>query len=401
MRLGGIDAAALAEHFGTPLLALDLDVLDKKLAELLAAAAPHNIGISYAGKALLVPGLVRHLHPHPIGIDTCSLGEIAVTERGGFEAARLTLHGAGKTAEEHEAVFAGRVGRIVIDGMDELRAFCARSKGRGADVILRFNTGVEARTLSAIRTAGERSKFGLAPSEESAALALLREYPALHLRGVHAHMGSQLYDATVYIENARALLAILERTREIGFERADTIVIGGGFGVQMIPGATEQILDVAGTLAAVARVVPSGVRVEIEPGRRIVAEAGTSLYRVAAVKRFATHRFVIVDGGMADNPRPALYDAYHHVVALRETASPLTPAILCGRSCESDELGDVHLPDDLEAGDLLAMLAAGAYTYAMASNYNWFARPALVAVSRGNAELWAPRESIETMMQRF
>jgi diaminopimelate decarboxylase len=381
----------LAERFGTPLLAIDLRVLDASLDAILAAAAPHNIAVSYAGKALLLAPLVRHLHPRPVGIDVCSLGEIAVAEHGGFEAARLTLHGAGKTAEELDAALDGRVGRIVVDGVDELRALCSRANGRTADVVLRFNTGIEAHTHDFIRTAGDRSKFGFAPDDEHAAFELLRGRPELRLRGVHAHVGSQIYEPMAYVENARRLLAILERARSAGFDAADTMIVGGGFGVQMTPGARDQTIDVAGALDAVARIVPSGVRVEIEPGRAIVAAAGTSIYRVMAVKRFGERRFVIVDGSMADNPRPALYGAYHHVVALRETAAPLAPATLCGRSCESDELGETMLPKDLHAGDVVAMQTTGAYTYSMSSNYNHFPRPPVVAFGDGEPHIWAAR----------
>ena len=360
---------------------------------MLAAAAPHNIAISYAAKALLLPDLVRHLHPRPIGIDVCSIGELAVAERGGFEASRMTLHGAGKTPEEHDAALDGRVGRIVIDGMDELHRFVARVNGRGADVLLRFNTGIEAHTHDFIRTAGDRSKFGFAPSEADEAFALLREQPTLRVRGVHAHMGSQIYDAMPYVENARRLRELLERMRAAGFDAADTIIIGGGFGVQMRPDAKDETIDIAGTLDAVARIVPSDIHVEIEPGRALIAAAGTSIYRVMAVKRFEGRRFVIVDGSMADNPRPALYGAYHHFEAV-DARTPLGPAMVCGRSCEADELGEAMLPEDLRAGDLVAMRTTGAYTYSMSSNYNCFPRPPVIAVSAGEPQVWTDRETL-------
>ncbi len=390
MLLGGERADALAERFGTPLLVIDLRILDGALDAMLAAAAPHNIAVSYAGKALLLPGLVRHLHPRPIGIDVSSIGEIAVAERGGFEASRLTLHGAGKTAEEHEAVFEGRVGRIVIDGMDELHAFAARSSGRSANVLLRFNTGIEAHTHDFIRTAGSRSKFGFAPSEADDAFALLHNYPSLHVRGVHAHIGSQTYDTMPYVENAQRLVALLQKMRAAGFAGADTLIVGGGFGVQMEPDAKDQTIDIAGTLDAVARVVPAGIHVEIEPGRALIAAAGTSLYRVVAVKRFEGRRFIIVDGSLADNPRPVMYGAYHHFEAV-EPRTPLAPALVCGRSCEADELGEALLPEDLRAGDLVVMHTTGAYTYSMASNYNWFAKPPVIAVAAGEVQVWAQR----------
>jgi diaminopimelate decarboxylase len=397
--IGGERADALAERFGTPLLVIDLQSLDRALDGMLAAASSHNIAISYAAKALLLPGLVQHLLPRPIGIDTASIGELEVALRGGFEASRLTLHGAGKKSEEFDAALDGRAGRIVIDGMDELRAFIARVKGRDAEVLLRFNTGIEAHTHDFIRTAGNRSKFGFAPSEAEEAFALLLEQPSLLVRGVHAHMGSQIYEPAPYVENARRLLDLLGRMRRAGFDRADTIVIGGGFGVQMHPDAKDETIDVADTLDEVARVVPAGIRVEIEPGRALIAAAGTSIYRVMAVKRFEDRRFVIVDGSMADNPRPALYGAYHHFEAV-ELRSALAPAMVCGRSCEADELGEAMLPEDLRAGDLVAMRTTGAYTYSMSSNYNWFPRPPVIAVGDGEPQVWAQRESNEEALRR-
>ncbi|HUA10340.1 MAG TPA: diaminopimelate decarboxylase [Candidatus Acidoferrales bacterium] len=389
MMLGGERADALAERFGTPLFVIDLRALDAALDAMIAAAAPHGIAISYAAKALLLPALAKHLRSRPIGIDVCSIGELAVAESGGFEAARLTLHGAGKKPEELDAALDGRAGRIVVDGMDELRALTARARGRGAGVLLRFNTGIEAHTHDFVRTAGDRSKFGFAPGEESAAFELLRTSPELRVLGAHAHIGSQIYDTLPYVENAQRLYAILQRMRAAGFADAHAIVIGGGFGVQMRPDARDELIDLPGTLDAVARVVPEGVRVEIEPGRALIAAAGTSIYRVMAIKRFEGRRFVIVDGSMADNPRPAIYGAYHHVIALRQSSAPLAPAMLCGRSCESDELGEMMLPADLRAGDLVAMLTTGAYTYSMSSNYNYFPRPPVVAVGEGEPRVWA------------
>lgn len=393
MTIAGERVDALAERFGTPLLAVDLDVLDRALDAMLAAASPHDIAISYAAKALLLPGLVLHLHDRPIGIDVCSIGELAVAEHAGFEAWRMTLHGAGKTPEEHETALEGRVGRIVIDGMDELRRFVARVNGRSAEVLLRFNTGIEAHTHDFIRTAGDRSKFGFAPGEADEAFALLREQPSLRVRGVHGHIGSQIYDAMPYVENARRLIELLHRMRAAGFAEANIIIIGGGFGVQMRPDAKDEAIDIAGTLDAVARIVPTDIQVEIEPGRALIAAAGTSIYRVMAVKRFEGRRFVIVDGSMADNPRPALYGAYHHFEAV-ERRTPLAPAMVCGRSCEADELGEAMLPEDLSAGDLVAMRTTGAYTYSMSSNYNRFPRPPVIAVGAEERQIWANRETL-------
>lgn len=398
LTVGGMRADILAERYGTPALLLDLGVLDASLASMLDAASAHRVRVSYAAKALLLVALAKRLQPFPIGIDVASLGEIVTAERGGIESSRMTLHGAGKTDEEIEAAFLGRVARLVVDSVDELRRIVERSQERALDVLLRVNTGIEAHTHEFIRTAGDDTKFGLGPHDEEPALALLRANPQLQLRGVHAHIGSQIFDAAPYVASAHALLETLRRYRAAGFELADTMVIGGGFGVQMHPESPDERIDVASILSATRAIVPQELRLEIEPGRAIVGASGTSLYRVMAIKRYAKRTFVIVDGSMADNPRPALYGAYHHVVAARESGAPYHAVTICGRSCENDELADAPLPQDLRAGDLLGFCTTGAYTYSMASNYNRFLRPPVVTIESGEASLWAKRESIDDVL---
>ncbi len=399
LTVGGVRADILAERYGTPALLLDLRVFDDALSAILNGATPHGIRVSYAAKALLLTALAKRLQLVDVGVDVASLGELVTAERGGIESKRITLHGAGKTDEEIDAAFVGRVGRLVIDSVDELRRIAALSQGRSLDVMLRLNTGIEAHTHEFVRTAGDDSKFGLAPRDEAAALELLRANSNLRLRGVHAHIGSQIFDAEPYAANAHALLEVLQRLRSLGFEASDTIVMGGGFGVQMHPESPDEAIDIPAVLSAAASVVPRDVTLEIEPGRVIIASAGTSLYRVVAIKRYAKRTFVIVDGSMADNPRPALYGAYHHVVPARECATRYHPVTICGRSCENDALADAPLPEDLRAGDLLAFCTTGAYTYSMASNYNRFPRPPVVAVEGGEATLWARRESLDDVLR--
>ncbi|MDE2482749.1 MAG: diaminopimelate decarboxylase [bacterium] len=397
LRIGGIAAHELAQRFDTPALCIDLRVLDDALNALLSAARAHEIGVSYAGKALLLPGLARHLQPYDIGIDVSSLGELVTVERAAFPAARVTLHGAGKSAAELDAACERRVGRIVADSLDELRALGNRTRCAGVELLLRLNTGIEAHTHEFVRTAGDESKFGIAPHELDEALALAREMGA-RLRGLHAHIGSQIADAAPFVANAQALLDALARVHaQAAFADADTIVVGGGFGVAMH--ADESELDIAATLAAIRAAVPANVRVEIEPGRAAIAAAGTSLYRVLAIKRFERRRYAIVDGSMADNPRPALYGASHHIVPVRASDAEPVATMVSGRSCENDRLGEAMLPADLRAGDLLAFCTTGAYTYSMASNYNRFPRPPVIALGAGDAALWARRESLEDVLR--
>ncbi len=398
MTIGGLSAESLAKRFGTPMLAIDLDVFDAALDDFLRAGERHGVRVSYAAKALLVTALARHLQPLPVGIDVVSLGELATCERAGIEASRLTLHGAGKLDDEIAAAFEGRVGRLVVDSVDELERVVALSAGRSLDVLLRINTGIEAHTHEFIRTAGDDSKFGLAPRDEARAFALLASQPSLRLVGVHGHVGSQVYEIEPFAANTQALAAALTRCREAGFHGADTIVTGGGFGVRMHPSAGDETLDVDRTFAAIRAAAPHA-KLEVEPGRAVVAEAGTSIYRVMAIKRFAQRTFVVVDGGMADNPRPALYGAYHHIRAVGTSSAADIAVTICGRSCENDELGDALLPADIRAGDLLAVETTGAYTYSMASNYNRFPRPPVVAVTKREAQLWTRRETIEDVLR--
>lgn len=400
LTVGGMRADVLADRYGTPALLLDLGVFDTSLSTLLRAANRNRIRVSYAAKALFVTALAKHLQDYDeVGLDVASFGELVTAERGGIESSRITLHGAGKTDEEIEAAFLGRVGRLVVDSVDELRRIAALSRGRSLDLLLRINTGIEAHTHEFVRTAGDDSKFGIAPRDEAVATDVLRAHSELRLRGVHAHIGSQVFDAQPYVENLVELLGALQRYRDAAFSSVDTIVIGGGFGVQMHPESPDERIDIPAILSELQSYVPPDVQAEIEPGRAIVAPAGTSLYRVMAVKRYDKRTFVIVDGSMADNPRPALYGAYHHVVAARDSGTGYHPVTICGRSCENDELANAPVPKDLRAGDLLAFCTTGAYTYSMASNYNRFARPPIVAIDHREATLWAKRESIDEVLR--
>jgi diaminopimelate decarboxylase len=256
-----------------------------------------------------------------------------------------------------------------------------------------------------VRTGGEESKFGLAKGDVPAAIRAVLAAPGLRLAGFHSHLGSQIFETAAYAASLPLLIELHARAVTAGAPATD-LVIGGGFGVPAR--ATEERFDVTVLLRDVARDVAracraAGVpapRLGIEPGRAIVAEAGTSLYRVAVVKRQGTRRFAIVDGGIADNPRPALYGAFHEPsLAGRASSAPLEETTVCGRSCENDRLVVAPLPADLRGGDLLALATTGAYTYSMASNYNRFPKPAVVFCGGGSHRLVARRETSEDVLR--
>jgi diaminopimelate decarboxylase len=406
LAIGGVRASELAAAYGTPLLVLDYGVLDAAIAAFSDACAPHGIEIAYAGKALLLVALARHLKHTPLHLDVCSLGELAAAERAAFPVDRIGMHGCGKTEEELDAAAAGRVGRIIVDNVDELRRLSLRARAdRPISLLLRVNTGIEAHTHEFIRTSGDKTKFGIDADAMPAALQLLKSAPGLQFLGLHAHIGSQIYEQDAFVANAQALMERAAYCAEAGLQ-ATHVIVGGGFGVQMHPDQ-RKTLDLTSTMCAIAATVRAEAqrwnlpapKIGIEPGRALMAHAGTSLYTTMAVKTEFGCRYVVVDGGIYENPRPALYDAYHHIISASHDAPQLLESVVCGRTCENDRLGLAKLPEASAAGDLIAMCTTGAYTYSMASNYNRFTRPAVAAVRDGTHALIARRETIDDVLR--
>jgi diaminopimelate decarboxylase len=406
LTISGVRASELAQQYGTPLMILDYDVLDAAIAAFTQACAPYEMDVAYAGKALLLVALARHMKHTPLHLDVSSLGELAAAERAGFPAERISMHGCGKTDDELDAVVQGRVGRIIVDNLDELHRLARRgTETRPIPLLLRVNTGIEAHTHEFVHTSGDKSKFGFDNQALPDALQVLGEHENLELLGLHAHIGSQIFERAAFVANAQALMERAAQCAQAGIT-PQHIIVGGGFGVQMHP-QERSTLDLAETLASIAQAVRQEAvrrdlpvpRIGIEPGRAMIAHAGTSLYTVMAVKSEFQRPYVIVDGGVYENPRPALYDAYHHTVCASRESDEFSDAVVCGRTCENDQLGTAKLPADLRAGELVAMCTTGAYTYSMASNYNRFTRPAVVAVRAGTHRLIARRESIDDVLR--
>ncbi|MGB8267471.1 MAG: diaminopimelate decarboxylase [Candidatus Velthaea sp.] len=398
--LAGIPASELAAEYGTPLVVYDLDEIDLAIDTLTRAFIARGITVAYAAKAFLCVALVEALAATPLWLDVCSLGELRTAESGGFPAGRIYFHGCGKTDEELRAIAAGRVAFGVVDNIEEIERLAAFAPGDArCEVVLRINTGIEAHTHEYIRTAGGNTKFGISLADVPAVLARIAAHPALHLIGLHAHVGSQIAETAPYVDNLALLIEQANQARAAGHP-IELLIAGGGMGVEETPGesAPLDLETLAGQLAATGAGTP--YRLAIEPGRAIVARAGTSLYRVMAIKSQAGRRFAIVDGGMADNPRPAIYGASHEFEVLTSAASGApVEAVLCGRSCENDVLGTVRVPSDLRAGDLVALRTTGAYTYSMASNYNRFSRPAVVFARDGSHRLAVRRESADDTLR--
>ncbi|MGA2391746.1 MAG: diaminopimelate decarboxylase [Candidatus Lustribacter sp.] len=394
--IGGVPARELAAEYGTPLVVIDIDEFELEIDRFVRAFVARGIAVGYAGKAFLVTALAELLAATPLRLDVCSLGELITGERGGFPSGRIYFHGVAKTDAELAAIAGGRVAFGVLDNAEEIERLAELARPDApANVMLRINAGIEAHTHEYIRTGGENTKFGVPARAADATIRRIAALPQLRLIGLHSHVGSQIVDVEPLVANLEALIPFADAARALGHP-VEELNVGGGIGIENGPGEPRPIdLDAfAGRLAARAANTP--YRLAIEPGRALIARAGSLLYRVVTVKRQGARRFVVVDGGMTDNPRPLLYGAHHpaDLIASAATGAP-APATLAGRSCENDEIGEYLLPEDVRAGDLIAMRYTGAYTYSMASNYNRFGKPAVVFVRDGSRRLVARAETAD------
>lgn len=392
LEIGGVSLSGLAARFGTPCQLIDEGEVRRR-ARGFRQALP-GAEVVFAGKSLPCRSVFRWLDEEGLSLDVCSAGELAAARTAGFPAERILVHGNVKTDEDLKAAVSLGVGRIVLDSFDEIDRLGALSTAQ--DVLIRVTPGVDAHTHPAITTGVEGQKFGFS---RSAVPEAVRRVAAAGLRliGLHCHLGSQITCVAAYEEAVRRMLAL-----GVPIEQLD---LGGGFAAPYLPGDrpfdlagfTSRVLTTLNYECAHQRVpVP---RLVTEPGRAIVANAGVTLYRVLAVKP----GFVAVDGGMSDNPRPALYGArYTARLVGRHSGAPRHCATVVGRHCEAGDVlaRDVSLPDDVRAGDLLAVPVTGAYHYALASNYNLVGRPPVVGVGDGTARLLVRRETEEDLLRR-
>jgi diaminopimelate decarboxylase len=402
LHVGGIAADALAARFGTPLLVVD----EEDFRARCRAFADSFPRVMFAVKAFPIRPLIRIALDEGLGLLGATAGEVDAALRAGAPADRIALHGNNKSDPELELAVTAGLGWVIVDNSDELERLdrIARDAGRRQPVLIRVIPGVEGHTHAYVDTGGERSKFGT-PIAEGLALQgikLASTLSGLELRGLHAHVGSQLLSAEPFLAEADALLDLLAEARDaLGLE-CDVLDVGGGFGAVY---TDEVVPDPAAIADAVLDHIRTGTErrglrmpeVVVEPGRALTANAALTLYRVGSVKRTpGGPAFAAVDGGMSDNIRPALYGARHSVAqASGERTRERTSIRVVGKHCESgDVFGDFDLPADLGPGDLLVFGSTGAYTYAMASNYNRVGRPAVVGLGREGASLWLRREDV-------
>ncbi|WP_327091925.1 diaminopimelate decarboxylase [Nonomuraea sp. NBC_01738] len=392
--LGGISARELAREHGTPAYILDEDDFIAR-ARAWRDALPGG-DVHYGGKAFLCPEIVRWLDRLGLNLDVCTGGELAVARAGGIDPARVTFHGNNKSAAELRAAVTWGAGCVVLDSFTELTRLAAIAAEHGVRqrVMIRVTPGVDASTHKAIATGGDDSKFGfsLSAGDAERAIRLVRAEPSLELYGLHSHIGSQLLELDGFTLAARKMTAF---ATAMDVDRLD---LGGGLGIVYRPG--DPVPPTPGELVAALQKETGGLHLAVEPGRSIAGPSTVALYEVGTIKGV----YASVDGGMSDNPRPAMYGSpYTAILASRTSGAPERAFTIAGKHCESGDVlvRDLPLPADLAPGDLLAIPASGAYQRSMASNYNHVTRPPVVAVRDGRSRVIVRRETEEDLLRLY
>ena len=415
LSIAGMTAQTLAKEFGTPTFFIDeADFRERALAwdkALKDAFGSHAGTVYYASKAFICTEVARWIKEIGIGIDVSTGGEMAVALAGSIDPAKIEVHGNNKSLGEIEKAISVGVESIVIDSLYEIErvADAAKKAGKVQRVLLRITPGIQAHTHESIATAHEDVKFGfsIASGAAWAAITAVRKHPSLELRGIHAHIGSQIFGYKSFEILSERLIALLAQYRDEFKSELPELDLGGGYGIAYLPG--DETVDPVEAMNALAAAVTKNCathklqipRVSIEPGRAIVGPTMFTLYEVGTVKDVTlengTHRrYISVDGGMSDNIRPSLYGAeYTTILANRTSTAARVSSRLVGKHCETGDIviREIDLPDDIVPGDLLAVPATGAYGRSMASNYNHVPRPPVVAVKDGKARVIVRRET--------
>ncbi len=420
LAIGGIDVEALCRTYGTPLYIFDEATFRsgcRAYRDALKRHYPASSAVYYSGKSLLNMAVARLAANEGLGIDVVSAGEVEIARRAGVPAGKLHLHGNAKPRSEIASSIEAGIGAIVADNLDELETIeaVAHELGRPTPVLLRFAPGVGAATHSHIQTGQQDSKFGLRPDQLPQALRLLAAAKWTSLAGIHCHLGSQIFELDAYPEAIEIMLDLRASIASaIGLMPAE-LSPGGGLGAAYVDGDPDVSID--RFVATIAHAVMSGCerrsmplpRLVLEPGRSISARSMIAVYGVVARKELANGNgadevsgYIHLDGGMADNLRPALYGASYHAAVVTRMDAPRDQRVhIAGRYCESSDIliRNIDMPP-VAPGDLIALPGSGAYTLAMASNYNWTCRPALVAVGGDGARLIQRRETIDDLLRR-
>ncbi|MBM6811464.1 diaminopimelate decarboxylase [Limosilactobacillus reuteri] len=413
LTIGGCDAVDLAHQFGTPLVVYDVQQIRQQIRAFKRVFEENNVdyAVSYASKAFSAIAMYQVVAAEGAHVDVVSGGELYTAIKAGFPMADVSFHGNNKSREELEMAIDHHVGTIMIDNFHEIEllADVLEKLDAHVDVMLRITPGISAHTNKYIQTGQVDSKFGfdLQSGQADEALAKVLENPRMQMKGLHAHIGSQIFELAGFEGVAKKLVEVAAHWQEKFNYQAAVINVGGGFGIRYVkddtPLAPEEFV------AAIIKAIKAEIKetnlamptIWIEPGRSIAGPAGYNLYTVGSRKDVPGLKpYVTVDGGMGDNIRPALYEAQYETVLANNPRAELVEHVrVAGKYCESgDILSQNQVLPATKPGDVLAMLDTGAYGYSMASNYNRNPRPAVVFAEKGTAQVVIKRETYDDLI---
>jgi diaminopimelate decarboxylase len=415
LEIGGCDCVDLACEYGTPLYVMDEELIRKNCRIYKNAMDKYYSGkgmVLFASKAFCTMSMCKIAEKEGLGLDVVSGGELYTAVKAGFPMDRVYFHGNNKTISEIELAIDNNIKRIVVDNIHELNKVnnIASKKGKIANISFRIKPGIDAHTHDFVQTGQIDSKFGVA-LENGEALEIIKIASKLEnvkVLGIHCHIGSQIFDLAPFELAAKVMLNFIVKIKvELGIE-IDELNLGGGFGIKYIP--EHDPIEYDHYIESVSKVVKDFCEdkkiklpfIVMEPGRSLVASSGITLYTVGAVKDIKNVRkYISVDGGMADNPRYALYQSqYDAVLANRPDDEKVEKITIAGKCCESGDLlaKDIMMPE-IQEGDILAVLATGAYNYSMSSNYNRIPKPPVVLVKAGKSRMVIKRENYDDIIR--
>ncbi|WP_373898087.1 diaminopimelate decarboxylase [Haloimpatiens sp. FM7315] len=411
--IGNVSTASLVERFGTPLFVLDENLIREKCRKY-AKAFKIETGnkVAYAGKAFLTLAMCEIIKEENLNLDVVSGGELYTAYKSNFPMDKIYFHGNNKSYEEIKLGLDLGIGRFVVDNIYELRTIneIAMSLSKTQDILLRITPGIEAHTHEYIKTGQIDSKFGFNILSHNLfnIIEEIKNMKGLNLVGLHCHIGSQIFDTKGY-ENAIVIMTeLLKKIKDEKNLSLYELNLGGGFGIYYSD--TDDPLSIEDFCEIIlARVKENCERLDlslpkliIEPGRSIIGNAGTTLYKIGAIKEIpGIRKYISVDGGMTDNIRPSLYNASYSCILANKAANPIEETVtIAGKCCESGDIliHNVDIPK-VTSGDVLAVLSTGAYCYSMSSNYNKAPKPAIVLVKEGKSKLICKRESFEDIIK--
>lgn len=411
LEVGGCDVVELAEKYGTPLYVIDEATLRSICKDYKKAFSGYEkINMMFASKSLCTMATSAILAQEGFGFDVVSAGEIYTVYKAGVDMSKVLFNGNNKSFDELTLALELGVGRISVDNFFELALLdeIAKSQNKTADILLRITPGIECHTHEYIQTGHLDSKFGFDLTQIDEAVELiLNNYTNLRLHGLHAHIGSQIFETKVYHDEIEILIKEIARLDEKFGLKLDEINVGGGLGVKYteedLPPSTFEIAEVI-INSLNENIKKYGIEppsLFIEPGRSIISTAGVTLYTIGSSKQVPHgKKYVAVDGGMADNPRPSMYQAnYSAEIANKKENAALQTVTIAGRFCESGDIliKNINLPEPVE-GDILCVYNTGAYNYSMASNYNRVQKPQMVIVNNSKSDIIINRETLEDLI---